>query len=215
MHRFIRGPLPNNVYVLENTETRECTVVDPSLDSEDILDWISEQGLSLKLILNTHAHFDHIYTNGAFKAASGAPIALHPADLPVLERFVAVCNNWGVPLPAVLPPQPDILLEHGMTLDVLGQSVEVRHTPGHCPGQVAFCWPQHCVSGDTLFKRGIGRWDLPGASYEELERSIREQLYTLPDDTVVYPGHEELTSIGEEKRLNPYVGAGARFTPKP
>lgn len=214
VHRYIRGPLPNNVYILANEAEGRCAVVDPSLDSEDLLETIAGRGWKLEQILLTHAHFDHVYDVGAFKQATGAPVYLHRADLVVLARFESVCINWGVPLPAILPPQPDVLLDHGMVLDVCGESVEVRHTPGHCPGQVAFIWPGHCVSGDTLFRRAIGRWDLPGANFDDLIASIEQQLYTLPEDTIVYPGHEELTTIGEEKRLNPYVGAGARFIPK-
>lgn len=210
----MRGPLPNNIYVLANEDEQRCVVVDPSLDSDDILDWIEQRGWRVEMILNTHAHFDHVYGNGAFHARSGAPIAMHPADQPVLDRFATVCINWGIELPELLPPAPTIVLERDKPLFVLGQEIEVRHTPGHSPGQVAFIWPGHCVSGDTLFERGIGRWDLPGASFAELERSILEQLYTLPGDTIVYPGHGELTTIGEEKRLNPYVGEGARFIPK-
>jgi glyoxylase-like metal-dependent hydrolase (beta-lactamase superfamily II) len=213
IHRFIRGPLPNNVFILANEAEGRCAVVDPGIGCEDLLEKIAAHGWKLELILLTHAHFDHCYGNAAFVAASGAPIAMHPDDKPVLARLQQTCINWGFDPPPP-SPEPSIWLEHGMSLDVLGQAVEVRHTPGHCPGQVAFIWPGHCVSGDTLFHRGIGRWDLPGASYEDLERSIREQLFTLPDETVVYPGHMELTTIGEEKRLNPYVGEAARFTPK-
>jgi hydroxyacylglutathione hydrolase len=210
---FTVGPLGNNMYVLHDAASRRCAIVDPGIAADEVLDFVRAEGLKVELLLLTHAHFDHAYGCAQFAAATGAPIAMHPADAAMLAGLRETCIRWGL-APPETPPAPGLLLAHGQTLDVCGQAVEVRHTPGHCPGQVAYIWEGHCVSGDTLFHRGIGRYDLPGCSYEELERSIREQLFTLPDETRVWPGHGQPTSIGEERRLNPFIGEAARFRMK-
>jgi len=213
IQHFSVGPLPNNMYVLHDPLQKHCAIVDPGIDADEVLDWVAARGLKVDLLLLTHAHFDHCYGNAQFAAATGAPIAMHPDDKEVLARLQTVCLNWGVPPPEP-SPEPTIWLAHGMRLDLFGHPVEVRHTPGHCPGHVAFVWEGHCVSGDVLFQRGIGRWDLPGANYEDLERSIREQLYSLPDETKVWPGHGAPTTIGEERRLNPFISENVRFRAK-
>jgi hydroxyacylglutathione hydrolase len=210
---FLRGPLGNNIYLLIDEASRRAAIVDPGIESEDILEIARGRGLSVELIVNTHAHFDHVYNNAWYAAQTGAPIALHAADLPMLRHLQQTCISWGIPMPEA-SPEPVIELRHGETLDIFGTPLEIRHTPGHSPGQVALIMPGTAIVGDTLFNRGVGRWDLPGASWEQLERSILEQLYTLPDETQVLPGHGDTTTIGEEKRLNPYVGSGSRLIPK-
>jgi glyoxylase-like metal-dependent hydrolase (beta-lactamase superfamily II) len=137
---------------------------------------------------------------------------MHADDLELLARLPQTVVNWGFPEVAQ-PLPPDVLLAQGELITICGQEMLIRHTPGHCPGNVAFIWPGHAIVGDTLFRRGIGRYDLPGASFEVLKRSIEEQLYTLPPETVVYPGHGELTNIGDEVRLNPFIGENVRFAP--
>jgi hydroxyacylglutathione hydrolase len=210
---FERGPLPNNVYLLVDRDRAACAVVDPGIGCEDLLDHIADHAWTVEIILNTHAHFDHVYNNALFARATGAPIALHPEDVELLHRLRLTCESYGFPLPEP-SPSPSILLEHGGFVEVAGNVLEVRHTPGHCPGQVAFIFPGHAVVGDTLFHRAVGRWDLPGGDFEALERSILEQLYPLPEETKVWPGHFLPTTIGEEKQFNPYVGAGARLKVK-
>src|SRR5690606_249956 len=130
----------------------------------------------------------------------GCPIHMHPEDEPVRQRFRTICENWGFP-GAQDAPSADEPLSHGQRLELLGTSCEVRHTPGHAPGQVAFVFDGFTISGDTLFQRSIGRYDLPGSDPQALLQSIEQQLYSLPDETVVYPGHGEFTTIGEERRL--------------
>lgn len=201
------------MFVLADAGLQRCVIVDPGIAAEEVLAFVRDKGWKVELLLLTHAHFDHCYGCAEFAKATGAPIALHPGDKPALARLRDVCINWGVPPPEA-PPEPQVWLEHGQQLNICGHSLEVRHTPGHCPGEVAFVWEGHCISGDTLFHRGIGRYDLPGSNYADLERSIREQLFTLPDDTRVWPGHGQPTTIGEEKRLNPFVGEVARFRAK-
>lgn len=211
VQRFICGPLPNNVYLLSNPVSREAAVVDPGIGTEAVLEAVEDQGLVLKQILITHAHFDHVYGLPAWKQRfADALVYMHPDDLDLLARLPQTVVTWG--FPEVAQPQtPDVLLTQGGQLKVCGQEVEVRHTPGHCAGNVAFYWPGHVIVGDTLFRRGIGRYDLPGASFDVLKRSIEEQLYTLPPETHVYPGHNEFTTIGEEIRHNPFVGQNVRF----
>jgi hydroxyacylglutathione hydrolase len=211
--RFVCGPLENNVYVVVNDAAGCCAIIDPAPGSARVLAHVEKQALAVRYLLLTHGHFDHVFALAEFHAKFGAPIALHPGDREMYDRLPETAAQWGVP-DAQTPPPPDILLEHGQVLDLDGAAITVRHTPGHSPGQVAFVLPGHALVGDTLFRRGIGRWDLPGADYHTLERSIREQLYTLPPETVVWPGHGPETTIDEEIQHNPYIGDGARFTPK-
>ena len=210
---FVLGPIGNNVYLLACEKTQRCAVVDPGLDSAELLDTVRHRGLAVDCVLITHAHFDHVAGNARFIEATGAALAMHPGDLPLLENMVPIAEKWGF-TGAVASPPPDILLAHGQVIRVGDSDLEVWHTPGHTPGHVAFIFPGNAIVGDTLFYRGVGRWDVPGANYDAMVRSIREQLFTLPDDTIVWPGHGQSTTIGEEKRLNPYVGENAHLTPK-
>jgi glyoxylase-like metal-dependent hydrolase (beta-lactamase superfamily II) len=211
--RFVCGPLSNNVYLLINPATREAALVDPGIGTEEVQAYLESEGLALRAILITHAHFDHVYSLAEWKQRfPEAVVYMHPADNDLLARLPLTVGNWGFPEVAA-PPPPEVELADGGRITILGQEMEVRHTPGHCAGNVVFYWPGHAIVGDTLFRRGIGRYDLPGCSFAELERSIKEQLYTLPPETVVYPGHNELTTIGEEIRHNPFVGQNVRFAP--
>lgn len=210
--RFVCGPLENNVYLLIDDDSRQCAVVDPGIASDEVLSWIRDNDLEPRLILLTHAHFDHVFDLAKFKRQLDAPIAMHPADLPLLRRMAETAAGWGVP-GAEAAPEPDVLLAHGQVLELGAHRIEVRHTPGHSLGQVAFIVDGHAFVGDTLFHRGIGRYDLPGSDFEQLAQSILEQLYTLAPETRVWPGHGPETSIDEERRLNPFIGDGARFQP--
>lgn len=211
--RFVCGPLQNNVYLWVHGGTRQCAVIDPGIEAQPLHDYIRQHGLKVQLILNTHGHFDHVYGNAEFKAQYAVPLAVNKDDWPLLARLPETAANWGFP-DAPDSPEPDLPLEHGQKLTLGDQTIEVRHTPGHSPGQVALINGLNAIVGDTLFYRGVGRWDLPGADWYMLEQSIRAQLYTLPDETIVWPGHGDPTTIGDERRLNPYIGEGARFIPK-
>jgi hydroxyacylglutathione hydrolase len=210
---FVCGPLENNVYLVTCTETGRTAVIDPGMETEALLEEINSRDLGVDYVLNTHGHFDHVFSNALYVSAFGALLGIHPADLPLLRNMPITAESWGFP-GATPSPEPGLLLEHGTVLKLGLHEITVRHTPGHSPGQVALCLPGHALVGDTLFHRGVGRWDLPGSDFHALERSIKEQLYTLPEETVVWPGHGQHTTIGEEKRLNPYIGDGARFLPK-
>lgn len=210
--RFVCGPLENNVYLLTDQDTQQCAVIDPGIASDAVIDHILVNGCQLRLILLTHAHFDHAYALALYKRRFDVPIALHPADLTFLRKLAETASSWGF-AGAEAAPEPDLLLKHGQVLELGTRRIEVRHTPGHSPGQVAFIVDGHAFVGDTLFWRGIGRYDLPGCDYDALVSSVQEQLYTLAPETQVWPGHGPETTIDEERRLNPFIGDGARFQP--
>lgn len=203
IRRYSLGPMDNNTYLLTDEATGEAALVDPSFDSEKLLPEVLAPGLSLRYILNTHAHFDHIIGNAFYAERTGAPIALHRADLPLLQALPTQAAMFG--FEAASSPEPSLWLEEGQTLILGGTKIEVRFTPGHAPGHVVFLIGDTVLAGDCLFAGSIGRTDLPGGSPETLLHSIRTQLLTLPDETKVLPGHGEPTTIGRERRTNPFL----------
>jgi len=198
------GMIQTNCYVVGCEQTKEGAVIDPGGHPERILAEVEKQQLTIKYVLDTHAHFDHTDANGAIVKATGAPLALHPEDLPLLEASGGAAL-FG--LRADPSPPPDLELEDGDQLIVGNLCFQVLHTPGHTPGHVCFYEASEGVlfDGDVLFYRGIGRTDLPGGSWEQLFSSIQEVLFALPDETLVYSGHGQPTTIGDEKRLNPWL----------
>ena len=198
------GLIQTNCYVVGCQETKEGAVVDPGGHPQRILDEVKRLGLTIKYVLDTHAHFDHTDANGAIVQATGAPLALHPQDLPLLKHSGGAAF-FG--LQADPSPLPDLELHDGDELEVGKLCFRVLHTPGHTPGHVCFYEPAEGVifDGDVLFYRGVGRTDLPGGSWRQLMDSIQQVLFALPEDTVVYSGHGPATTIGEEKRLNPWL----------
>jgi hydroxyacylglutathione hydrolase len=194
------GMIETNCYVVGCEETKEGLIIDPGGHPERILAEVKRYGLTVKYVLNTHAHFDHTDANGAIVRATGAKLALHPKDRPLLAAAGGAAL-FG--LHANPGPPPDLDLEHGDELAVGTLHFQVLHTPGHTPGHVCFYEPEEGVlfDGDVLFFRGVGRTDLPGGSWQQLVDSIQRVLFALPDDTIVYSGHGPATTIGEEKRL--------------
>jgi glyoxylase-like metal-dependent hydrolase (beta-lactamase superfamily II) len=160
-----------------------------------------------KMIINTHAHIDHILSVQALKIKYGIPFGLHKAELPVLNNAAGSALLFGLELKGV--PAVDFFIEEGKPFPMGEAMLEVRLAPGHSPGSIIFYSPENkfVISGDVLFQGSIGRSDLPGGNAETLMNSIREQLYTLPDQTMVYPGHGAITQIGQEKLTNPFVRA--------
>jgi hydroxyacylglutathione hydrolase len=203
LETFTVGPLGNNVYLVIDESSGHAALVDPSFESEPILDLVRERGLRLDWILNTHAHYDHVVNNALFKRGTGAPLAIHPADLPLLEGMAEQAAWMGIPHGEDSPP-PDRLLEEGDVIEVGSLRLEVRHTPGHSPGGITFVVADAALVGDALFAGSIGRYDLPGGDGPTLIRAVRAKLFTLPDETRVYPGHGPATTIGVEKRTNPF-----------
>lgn len=204
LHTIHVGITQTNCYVVGCEETHEGAVIDPGGNPKRILKAVEESGLAIRYILNTHCHFDHMGANAAVVAATGALLALHPAELPILQARGGAA--WfGVPVKE--SPMPDVELEDGQTLEVGTLRFQVLHTPGHSPGGVTFYLEEEGVAfdGDALFQMGVGRTDLPGGDWDTLVRSIREVLFALPDDTVLYSGHGPKTTVGREKRSNPWV----------
>jgi hydroxyacylglutathione hydrolase len=198
------GLIQTNCYVVGCEETRQGAVIDPGGHPERILAEVERHGLEVKYVLNTHAHFDHTDANGAIVEATGATLAIHPADLPTLR---ASGGSAWFGMSANTSPPPDLELADGDELGIGQLHFQVLHTPGHTPGHVCFYERDEGVlfDGDVLFYRGIGRADLPGGSHQQLLDSIQRVLFALPDETVVYSGHGLATTIGEEKRLNPWL----------
>jgi hydroxyacylglutathione hydrolase len=163
-------------------------------------------GLSISLIVITHAHIDHIDALRAVKERTNAPFAIHEAEKKLLSTAppMNIVASLGLS-PFKSAPQPDRLLKDGDRVDVGGLHFEVLHTPGHSPGGICISGHGVVFSGDTLFNFGIGRTDFPGGSYERLMKSIHEKLMILPDETIVYPGHGPPTTIGDERRGNPFL----------
>jgi hydroxyacylglutathione hydrolase len=198
------GMIQANCYLAGCEETGAGVIIDPGDEAERILAEVEAAGLTIKYILNTHAHFDHIMANGPLVAALGAPLALHPLDLPLLRQ------NGGAAffgLEAPPSPEPDLLLAEGDTISFGNYTLQVLYTPGHTPGHVSFYEARAKIifDGDVLFADGIGRTDLPGGSFETLLHSINEKLMVLPDDTTVCSGHGPITTIGRERAGNPWL----------
>jgi len=198
-----------NAFVLHLDERRECVVVDPGLDVEQILDLLETQQLSLQGILNTHGHADHIAGNAGLKQKwPDAPLLIGAGDANKLTDPVEnLSAGYGLPLTS---PSADQVVREGDVIALAGMSFEVLETPGHSCGHVVFVNKQvePCVvlGGDVLFQGSIGRTDFPDGSYEVLLKSIHDKLFPLPDETIVLPGHGPATTIGQEKKFNPFVG---------
>ena len=207
VERFPVGPLDNNLYLLTVTGSRDAIVVDPSLESEHVLDTIRSRGLTVQKILLTHGHIDHIVMVKAFHEATGAPVWLHAEDRMLYERGAAQALSIGFTWPGTVPIAHWI--EDGEEVGIPGLEVRAVHTPGHSPGSVTFVTSEGLIAGDVLFQGSVGRTDLPGGDWDTLLRAIRERVFPYPDATVVYPGHGPLTTIGHEKATNPFVGANA------
>jgi hydroxyacylglutathione hydrolase len=198
------GMIQTNCYLVGCEETQEGVVVDPGGHPQRILAEVERYGLAIQYVLNTHAHFDHTDANGAIVKATGAPLALHPLDLPLLQASGGAAL-FG--LQADPSPPPSLELHDGDELEVGRLRFQVLHTPGHTPGHVCFYEPTEgaLFDGDVLFFRGIGRTDLQGGSWQQLMNSIQRVLFALPDETIVYSGHGPATTIGDEKQHNPWL----------
>jgi len=198
------GLIQTNCYIVGCEQTKEGAIIDPGGHPERILAEVKRHGLAVNYVLNTHAHFDHTDANRAVVAATGAPLALHAADRPLLQAAGGAAL-FG--LRADPSPPPDLELRDGDELEVGRLRLRVLHTPGHTPGHVCFYEADEGVlfDGDLLFYQGVGRTDLPGGSWTQLMDSIRRILFALPDETIVYPGHGPATTLGQEKRLNPWL----------
>ncbi len=203
MLRFTLGPFATNAFVIVGPSGHRAMCVDPGIGSEVVLGAMEERGLSLEVIVNTHGHLDHAAGNRMLRSATGARLAIHPADAPMLSRLSVQAAVFG--LEVANSPEPDLELREGEPLIFDGLAFEVIHTPGHSPGGVCLRLGPQAWVGDTLFRGSVGRSDLPGGSWPSLVRSIREKLFLLPAETRCHPGHGPDTTIAEERRGNPFV----------
>ena len=196
------GPFFKIGFVVGCERTREAVVIDPGDEADQLIALIQQHQLTVTHILLTHAHFEHVSGVTETKDAFKAPIYLHRDDLPLYQLAVQQGQLFGVEI----AQPPDVDAFYGSDPVTFGDhAVRVHHTPGHCPGGVCLQLDNHLFVGDTLFAGGIGRTDLPGGSYDVLMRSITEVLFALGDDSVVHPGHGADTTIGRERRTNPFV----------
>jgi glyoxylase-like metal-dependent hydrolase (beta-lactamase superfamily II) len=197
------GPLMTNCYIVWDEGTMEGTIIDPGEDADVILAKMRELGVRIDKILATHCHFDHIAAMAPLLRQIDVPFLAHEGDLFFVEDGKDSARRWGFDIEQ--PPNPDRFIADGEKISVGNLELEVLHTPGHSPGGVSFLHGGMVFAGDCLFQGSIGRTDFRMGSLEELSESIRKRLYTLPDDTLVMTGHGPVTTIGDEKRYNPFV----------
>jgi glyoxylase-like metal-dependent hydrolase (beta-lactamase superfamily II) len=202
---LVVGPFGVNAYLVGEPESRSALLIDPGADLEALARLLEKTGFALAAIVNTHAHIDHVAAVAEAKRRFGAPYWLHQADKGLLGALPMQAMMFGFPEPEL--PEVDRWLTDGDPLELGKVSGRILHTPGHSPGGCCLYFPDEKLvfTGDTLFRSSIGRTDLPGGSYEQITRSVRERLFTLGDDVTFYPGHGPSGLIGEERLSNPYV----------
>jgi len=203
------GPIMANCFIVGCEETLAAAIIDPGDEPDRILQALAESNLTAKIIINTHGHFDHVGANKRLKEVTGAPILIHPLDAPMLNQLADSAAAWG--MAADNSPPPDRELQDGDEVTFGKIIFKVIHTPGHTPGGISLYTEHEVFVGDTLFAGSIGRTDFPGGSFETLKESIQQKLFVLSDDLKVYPGHNQPTTIGVEKRTNPFVGEQASY----
>ena len=203
IERLTVGPIECNCYVVGCSDTKEGVIIDPGGDAADIAATVKKHGLDIKYILCTHGHFDHIEGMSDLTKTVKAPICISEKDLALYDGIQEQGKLFGMNLDAV--PKIDILLHDGDELAFGKFKIKVIATPGHTQGGVCFLIDESLFCGDTLFEYSIGRTDLPGGSFSEIIKSIKEKIFVLNENVRAYPGHGEATTIGVEKRFNPYV----------
>ncbi|MCK4426075.1 MAG: MBL fold metallo-hydrolase [Deltaproteobacteria bacterium] len=201
------GPLDVQAYIIGCPDTGEAMIIDPAGSEEKLAKEITDSGLTLRYIVNTHGHPDHTCGNQKMKALTGAPVLMHKADDIMFRNpeTAEMFKAWGFE-PA---PPADEYIAHGDVIKVGNLRFEVIHTPGHSPGSVCLYGHGYIITGDTLFVGAVGRTDLPGGSFETLIKSLKTHIFPLPDPTIVLPGHDygdrPTSTIGQEKKTNPYL----------
>jgi hydroxyacylglutathione hydrolase len=207
LHVLPAGPIQTNAYLLTAPERGEAVLLDaPEGVWAAVAEILRKEQCRLTALWLTHGHWDHMQGGAEVVRVCAVPVSAHPDDRILIETPDVMKKFLGEEL-KLEPVRVDHWLRGGEQLEALGQTVEVRHVPGHCPGSLLFHFPQLRAAfvGDVIFNGNVGRTDLPGGSFAALEKSIREQIYTLPDETALYPGHGPATTVGAEKAGNPHV----------
>lgn len=201
---IVVGVFQENCWIIGNRRTGEAICIDPGDQPEEILALAKDMGVVIKAVANSHAHVDHILGVRGVQAATGAKFYMHRGELPIAAQAARSALMFtGQEVEP--PPDPDFFPEEGDVVEVEGVKLSVIHTPGHTPGSLSYYTEGLLFSGDTLFQGSIGRTDLPGGDYAQEMDSIIDKLLTLPDDTIVLPGHMQETRIGFERQANPFV----------
>lgn len=196
------GPLAVNTYIVGDEQTKEAVVVDPGGHVPEILRALAEDDLSCKMIINTHTHWDHVGGNAELKKQTGAELITHPDEAAALGTTSVQASLFGMRVPE--SPPADRTIVEGDTLAIGQIEARIVELPGHSPCGLGLVLDGYVIVGDSLFAGSIGRTDFPGGSFEALIQNVREKLFTLPDDTIVLPGHGPSTTIGREKESNPF-----------
>jgi len=206
IHGFEIGPFGTNCYIVGSESTGEGMIIDPAADADFIMKQVKKLNLEIKIIVATHSHPDHLMALGDVKKATGSSFAMH-GDEPSGKRAAGASRMISliVGSPVEPPPDPDIVLKDGDIIEVGDLKFTVFHTPGHSPGGICLYGNGVVFVGDTLFNLSVGRSDFPGCSHDVLIDSIQRKLMVMPDDTTVYPGHGPKTTIGDERRHNPFL----------
>jgi len=197
------GPIMANCFIVGCENTKSAAVIDPGDEADKILIALAESQLTAKYIINTHGHFDHVGANKRMKEATGADILIHKADAGMLEQISAASMAFGLKVED--SPPADRTVDDGDEISFGDITFKVIHTPGHSPGGIALSTDGVVFVGDSLFYGSIGRTDFPGGDYNTLISSIKNKLFPLGDETVVYTGHGPETTIGQERRMNPFL----------
>ena len=207
LQSFVFNPLQENTYVLFD-ETKECVIIDPGCyereEQYDLADFIETNELKVVKLLNTHGHVDHVLGNAFVKETYKTKLYIHEQDAATLKAVKVYAPHYG--FFQYQEAEPDIYLKEGDPVTFGNQSLDILFVPGHAPGHVAFyhAASKTLIGGDVLFYNSIGRTDLPGGNYDTLINSIQQKFFTLPDEVTVYPGHGPETTIGYEKKTNPF-----------
>ena len=203
LQSLVVGPIMANCFIIGCEKTRKAAVIDPGDDSSRILMKLAEHKLTVEYIINTHGHFDHVGANRKLKEATGAKLIIHALDQSMLKVLLETSAAFG--LSVENSPPPDQTVQDGDIIQFGEIILTVLHTPGHTPGGISLHTDGVVFVGDTLFAGSIGRTDFPGGDFNTLISSIRNKLYSLGDQVIVYTGHGPETTIGREKRSNPFA----------
>lgn len=209
--KFTFNPFDENTYVLWDEESKETLIIDPgcsdSYEERELVDFISSNNLSVKYLINTHCHIDHIFGCRFVKEKFEVPYYAPEKDIPLIKYVDKQAESVGLEEIKIKPPLPDHFITEDLKIKLGNTEPIFLFTPGHSPGEYCIYFPEDkfCITGDVLFQNSVGRADLWGGDYSILLKSVEDKLLVLPDETIIYPGHGEKSTIGEEKKYNPFL----------